>query len=1411
MTENTIHSGGSFLPSAYHSDVSLLAMMNVLSPKQVSVIFSQDLAVVAAEATGTTLDDPSGATTPTTTIPTTPAQDDVTNLADDKGAQGDVGTSDTSSSSDTTDTGESVIEGEDVLAFDDTDTADTADTADDGDAADTEVIGEDITAEETGEDNASDDTSTGGTTVVGPPPLNPGVNIDFEAADESNVAPNHIELAVCGCASCCGQELVLDAVPQMLGGDGSGAAQTAPPLQADATPTGFVSSGLPDYIDTLLTRSTRSDVDSPIATWAGEVEQTGTDVIIAPYLYPYTYGETVAPAPGQAVEITYKYNHNHSGVTNNDHPPVSISAYSITPITDGSAIEGGYEAAMQLWSSVANITFTEVTSGDADMGLNYSGALPSGAAGLAITPTFNGGGWPAEAMANNGHIMFSDVYVGTNYSDFSNGSYGLTTVIHEMGHALGLKHPGNYNGSGSGDPPIYPVNLDSTDYSIMTYEALWNSSTNRYDLINGVNDYTTDEWNPGYTAVYSQKNPETPMLHDIAAIQYLYGANTSYNSGDTSIDFVGTQKFWAVWDGGGTDTLNASNVSGNHTLDLREGTSHANVVGEEVLWVAYNASVENATGGSGNDTINGNDLTNVIVGNAGNDSIYGNGGDDTITGGLGNDNIDGNAGDDQAIYADSFSNFNITVNSATQVTIQDTNAGSNGDEGTDIVSNIFEFIFDGITYLFDGSVIAPESGGSPTQGDDTIYGTAAGENIDGLGGNDSISSGGGNDTLGGGFGDDTIVGGAGDSNLWGYAGNDSLVGGSGAEWLWGGAGNDTMSSGGGADRFTGMEGNDRIIGNDSDDIAEYRGNYADYTITVNSGSQITIRDDAPGDRGDDGTDVVIGVTNLSFNGVNYFFSNGTVQQGSLNAGINGTAASENLSGDGGNDVMSSGGGDDTLSGFGGDDTITGGSGDSNLWGYDGNDSLIGGSGAEWLWGGAGDDTMSSGGGGDRFTGMEGNDRITGDGADDVAEYRGNFSDYTITVNSSAQLTIRDDAPASQGDDGTDTTINVFNFTFNGVDYYFDGSVITQGSVGIADNIVNGAGGSENLRGGSNNDSISSGGGDDTLAGFGGNDTLIGDSGNSNLWGYDGNDSLVGGSGDEWLWGGSGNDTMSSGGGSDRFTGAEGDDRITGNGSDDVAEYNGNFSDYSISVVNATQLTIEDTVGSDGTDTVIGVFNFTFNDVDYYFDGSTVALGSVGVADNVVSGGAGTETLRGTSGNDSITSGGGDDTLIGLNGNDTLIGGSGDSDLWGYDGDDSISGGNGSEWLWGGGGNDILNGGGGNDRIEGVTGVDQLTGGGGADTFIFNRSNESGINANRDVITDFSQGDGDRIQLNRMDGSSHDFQYIDTAGFSGSAGEVRYGVDGSDTIVQIDLDGNSSADVEIELTGVYNLNAGDFVL
>ena len=213
--------------------------------------------------------------------------------------------------------------------------------------------------------------------------------------------------------------------------------------------------------------------------------------------------------------------------------------------------------------------------------------------------------------------------------------------------------------------------------------------------------------------------------------------------------------------------------------------------------------------------------------------------------------------------------------------------------------------------------------------------------------------------------------------------------------------------------------------------------------------------------------------------------------------------------------------------------------------------------------------------------------------------------------------------------------------------------------------------------------------------------------------------------------------------------------------------------------------------------------------------------------DLISGGAGSDTLSGGNGNDLLLGGSGADTLNGGNGSDLLLGGSGNDVLDGGNGNDLLSGGSGSDLMLGGNGADILDGGSGNDTLSGGNGsdvlyggsgndvltgneaVDYIWGGSGNDLFTYLSASDSNIRA-WDRIVDFQQGE-DKIDLSALLGATTDLAWGNQAFgvWQAYSGSDCYN---SSTFVYADVDGDSRADLKIELTNTHGvvLNLHDFI-
>ncbi len=451
------------------------------------------------------------------------------------------------------------------------------------------------------------------------------------------------------------------------------------------------------------------------------------------------------------------------------------------------------------YAEVANVTFVEVAAGTGSINLGTAN-LGSGIGGWAYYPS------PGYSGAND-HSVAGDVWITNRYSSYTNptkGSWEYQTYIHEIGHAIGLKHPGNYDAGGGGTPgPYLPTSEDSHQYTVMSYYS-------------------------GPT--YGNVEPITPQLYDIAAIQYLYGINSSTRNGNDSYTFATSLQVKTIWDGGGNDTFNASNQAQAVTIDLRPG-SFSSIGGTRNVAIAFGAAIENAIGSSFNDSLTANDASGTLDGRAGNDTLVGGAGVDRLIGGPGIDTLTGNGGADifSFVSGDSgaASGNRDLISDFTPGTDQIDLSGIDADLSTPIM-DAFRFlgttVFDGLAaaldYFFDTARNV-----TVLRGD--VNGDSAADFAIDLSGSKTLSwadftSGSVRPVaplnLTGTSSVDMLMGDALDDTLSGLGGNDTLIG---------KAGNDYLDGGIGADTMIGSIGNDTyVVDNPGDAVTEVSGPYA---------------------------------------------------------------------------------------------------------------------------------------------------------------------------------------------------------------------------------------------------------------------------------------------------------------------------------------------------------------------------------------------------------------------------------------------------------------------------------------------------------------------------------------------------------------------------------------------------------
>ncbi len=628
--------------------------------------------------------------------------------------------------------------------------------------------------------------------------------------------------------------------------------------------------------------------------------------------------------------------------------PLGDEPTFMTPVN--SEVANAFTAALTTWSNVANITFTKVNESATTVGdirVAYYDLMNSKSLAWAYMPYY---------LSKSGDVWLNPEYDFWSGADLTSGHLGSLTLIHEIGHTLGLDHP-------EGDGWTKGYDLSTT---VMSYNEHSNGKVH------------------GNSGNYDYVQPSTPMIYDIAAIQYLYGANMSYHAGDDVYTFDPSTPFIeTIWDAGGNDTISINNFSDGSVIDLHQGTlssiyyqvaSNAGYLddhlydGSNNLGIAFNVDIENAIGGSGNDRLIGNALRNVLTGNAGDDTLLGNEGNDVLIGGAGNDRLVGGVGDD-TLQGD------------------DGNDSLYGEAGNDrLVGGLGNDLLnggDGNDTLFG------------QEGNDTLVGGQGNDLLNGGEGDDTLRGEDGNDTLVGGNGNDRLIGGAGNDQLQGMDGNDFLYGQDGNDRLIGGAGNDVLNGENGEDALYGQEGNDRLIGGDGNDFLN--GGEGDDNLYGDNGADRLIgglgNDLLNGGAGDDnlygqeGADTLVG-------GAGKDLLNG----GDGNDTLYGQEGADTLVGGAGNDRLIGGADNDTLYGETGNDQLFGQEGNDRLIGGDGNDVLNGGDGIDQLFGQNGDDRLMGGAGNDHLVGGEGNDTYVfgrGDGQDTINNF--DASDATDTL------------------------------------------------------------------------------------------------------------------------------------------------------------------------------------------------------------------------------------------------------------------------------------------------------------------------------------------------------------------------------------------------------------------------------
>jgi serralysin len=714
---------------------------------------------------------------------------------------------------------------------------------------------------------------------------------------------------------------------------------------------------------------------------------------------------------GVSEKLTYSF-----VTTANDNITPGISGFQTYSADQQIAVR----TALAKYSDIAGLTFTEVADSTNVQLRFFRDDLTSVGSGKSAGYTW---------LPANG-----DVHINTIYQDLAAGNYGFQVLVHEIGHALGFKHAGN-TGAGSDEGPFLPSSEDNTNNTVMSYNL---TVSNMTDM----------------------------AMFDKAAIHYIYGVNPNARSGNDTYHI--SERY--IWDGAGIDTISANEQTQAVSLNLTAGSwiyagaKSDSILAENQAFLGYGTAIENAVGGSGDDTLQGNALNN------------------TLDGGLGADTMSGDLGSD-TYYVDNLGDAVVETSALAS-------------EIDSVYSSVSYSLSTNLEYLILTGLSATNATGNSQN--NVLLGNSSSNILDGSSGLDTMSGGLGNDTyyvdnLGDAVVETSTLASETDTvnssvsyslssnveniallgvaaiNATGNSQNNLLSGNAAANSLNGGTGIDTMIGG---------LGNDSYYVDNTGDVVTETSTLSTETDTVNSSISYTLGNN---------------LENLTLTGLDAINATGNT----YNNVLQGNSAANILNGSTGADSMTGGLGNDTYYIDNVGDKIAESSTlateidrvyssvsytlSSNLENLTltGNAAInaIGNAQKNTLLGNSAPNSLNGSSGADSMAGGLGNDIYYIDNTGDVVVETSTLATEIDTVNSSVSYTLK-----SNFENLTLTGTAAINGVGNTLKNTMSGN--------NANNILNGDGGTDKLLGGAGNDTLIGGAAKDILSGGTGADTFL---------------------------------------------------------------------------------------------------------------------------------------------------------------------------------------------------------------------------------------------------------------------------------------------------------------------------------